>query len=105
MLLELCNLRGAENIVLESEVPDVRQVPDSGSARKVHARITFRSRLHRRYVQLEIIDHYYLAVRSHSRSGKLEYVLDLRFVGMPYVSRHVSWRWITTSASILLTCL
>jgi hypothetical protein len=52
-------------------------------------------------VQLEIIDYYYLSVRSHSRATKLEYVLDLRFVDTPRVSRHISWRWIT--ASLLLT--
>ena len=31
-------------------------------------------------MELEIIDYYYLSVRSHSRSATLEYVLDLRFV-------------------------
>ena len=54
-------------------------------------------------MQLEIIDYYYLAVHSHSRSARLEYVLDLRFVDTPQVSRHVSWRWIT--ASFILTGL
>jgi hypothetical protein len=51
-------------------------------------------------MQLEIIDYYYLAVRSQSRSGSLDYVLDLRFVEAPRMSRHISWRWIT--ASLLL---
>jgi hypothetical protein len=87
-----------EHILLES---DFRNVPDVRAARKVHARVAFRSRLRNRFVQLEIIDYYYLSVRSHSRSSKLEYVLDLRFVDTPRVSRHVSWRWIT--ASLLLT--
>jgi hypothetical protein len=54
-------------------------------------------------VQLEIIDYYYLSVRSHARSASLEYVLDLRFVDVPHLSRHISWRWIT--ASLLLTIL
>jgi hypothetical protein len=90
----------AEHILLES---DVCEVPDLRAARKVHARIAFRSRLRGRVTQLEIIDYYYLAVRSYSRAGGLEYVLDLRFVDTPRVSRHVSWRWIT--ASLLLTTL
>jgi len=54
-------------------------------------------------VRLEIIDYYYLSVRSRTRSAKLEYVLDLRFVDVPHVSRHISWRWI--AASLLLTSL
>ena len=54
-------------------------------------------------MQLEIIDYYYLAVRSQARSGSREYVLDLRFVDTPRVSRHISWRWI--AASLLLTSL
>src|SRR5215468_10195466 len=89
-----------EHILLES---DHREVPDLRAARKVHARIEFRSLLRRRFVQLEIIDYYYLGVRSRSRSASLEYVLDLRFVDMPRVSRHISWRWI--AASLLLTSL
>ena len=90
----------AEHILLES---DVCEVPDLRAARKVHARIAFRSRLRGRITQLEIIDYYYLSVRSYSRTGSLEYVLDLRFVDTPRVSRHISWRWIT--ASVLLTAL
>ena len=54
-------------------------------------------------MRLEIIDYYYLSVRSQTRSAKLEYVLDLRFVDVPQVSRHISWRWI--AASLLLTSL
>jgi hypothetical protein len=93
-------MRITEHILLES---DLREVPDLRAARKVHARIAFRSRLRRRFMQLEIIDYYYLAVRSRSRSTSLEYVLDLRFVDMPRVSRHISWRWI--AASFVLTSL
>jgi hypothetical protein len=89
-----------EHIVLES---DFRQVPDLRDARTVHAQIEFRSRLRRRVVQLEIIDYYYLSVRSHSRSILLEYVLDLRFVAAPRRLRHIAWRWI--SGSLLLMAL
>ena len=90
----------AEHVLLES---DFREVPDPRAARKVHARIVFRTRLRRRVVQLEIIDYYYLSVRSRSLSTALAYVLDLRFVDTPRVSRHIAWRWIT--ASLLLTGL
>jgi hypothetical protein len=89
-----------EHILLES---DFRQLPDPRDARTVHARIEFRSRLRRRVLQLEIIDYYYLSVRSHSRSVLLEYVLDLRFVDAPSLLRHISWRWITFS--LVLTAL
>ena len=83
-----------EHILLES---DTREVPDLRDARTVHSRIEFRSRLRRRVLQLEIIDYYYLSVRSRSRTGMLEYVLDLRFVDAPRRYRHISWRWITFS--------
>jgi hypothetical protein len=83
-----------EHILLES---DFRQVPELRDARKVHARFEFRSRLRRRVVQLEIIDYYYLSVRSHSRTMLLAYILDLRFVETPRRLRHISWRWITFS--------
>lgn len=74
-----------------------------GSARKVHAGASFRSRLRRRSLQLEIIDYYYLCVRSCSRSTRIEYVLDLRFVGTPQLTRRISWRWI--AAAMVLTAL
>jgi hypothetical protein len=90
----------AEHVVLES---DFREVPDPRAARKVHARIVFGTRLRRRVVQLQIIDYYYLSVRSRSRSTGLDYVLDLRFIDTPRVSRHIAWRWI--AASLLLTGL
>lgn len=93
-------MEAAEHILLES---DEREVPDAGTARKVHARVATRSRLRRRLLTLEIINYYYLSVRSHSRSASLEYVLDLRFVRAPQVSRHISWRWI--AASLLLSAL
>src|SRR5256886_5539790 len=87
-----------EHILLES---DLRQVPDLRDARTVHARIEFRSRLRRRVLQLEIIDYYYLSVRSHSRSIVLEYVLDLRFVDAPRRLRHIAWRWIALSLLLI----
>jgi hypothetical protein len=88
-----------EHILLES---DVREVPDPRDARTVHARIEFRSRLRRRVLQLEIIDYYYLSVRSHSRSVLREYVLDLRFVDAPRWLRHISWRWIAFSLVLII---
>ncbi len=91
----------SEHILLES---DVREVPALRNARKIHAQLELRSRLRRRVLQLEIIDYYYLAVRSHSRSTQLEYVLDLRFVAAPpRLSRHIAWRWM--AASLLLMAL
>jgi hypothetical protein len=89
-----------EHILLES---DSRPVPDLRDARRVHARIEFRSPLRRRVLQLEIIDYYYLSIRSHSRSTMLEYVLDLRFVDAPRRLRRISWRWI--ASSVVLTAL
>jgi len=89
-----------EHIVLES---DFRRVPELRDARTIHAQIKFRSRLRRRVVLLEIIDYYYLSVRSHSRSILLEYVLDLRFVDAPRRLRHIAWRWL--SGSLLLMAL
>jgi hypothetical protein len=91
-----------EHVLLES---DVRQVPDLQDARTVHARIEFRSRLRRRILQLQIIDYYYLSVRSHSRSIRLEYVLDLRFVDAPRPLRHIAWRWITFSLLLMALAL
>jgi hypothetical protein len=91
-----------EHILLES---DSRQVPHLRDARTVHARIEFRSRLRRRVVQLEIIDYYYLSVRSRSRNTSREYVLDLRFSDAPRKLRHISWRWITFSLLFIAVAL
>lgn len=91
-----------EHILLES---DLRQVPDLRDARTVHARIEFRSRLRRSLMQLEIIDYYYLSVRSRSRNRLREYVLDLRFVDAPRSLRHISWRWITFSLVFIAVTL
>jgi hypothetical protein len=91
-----------EHILLES---DVRQVPDLRDARTVHARLEFRSRLRRCLLQLEIIDYYYLSVRSCSRNKLREYVLDLRFADAPRSLRHTSWRWITFSLVFIVLAL
>jgi len=100
MYASIARMPTTEHILLES---DFRQVPDLRDARTVHARMEFRSRLRRRVLQLEIIDYYYLSVRSHSRSIVIEYVLDLRFVDAPRRLRHIAWRWI--SLSLLLIAL
>jgi len=91
-----------EHILLESEL---RQVPALRDARTVHARIEFRSRLRRHLMQLEIIDYYYLSVRSRSRNKLREYVLDLRFVDAPRGLRHISWRWIGFSLVFIAVAL
>src|ERR1700680_1950695 len=98
MYASVTRMTTTEHVLLES---DFRQVPDLQDARTVPARIEFPSRLRRRVLQLEIIDYYYLSVRSHSRSIRLEYVLDLRFVDAPRRLRHISWRWITFSLVLL----
>jgi hypothetical protein len=98
MYASAARMPNTEHILLES---DLRQVPELRDARTVHARIEFRSRLRRRVLQLEIIDYYYLSVRSHSRTMPLEYVLDLRFVDVPRRLRHIAWRWITFSLLLI----
>ena len=102
MYASVARMPTTEHVLLES---DFRQVPDLQDARTVHARIEFRSRLRRRLLQLEIIDYYYLSVRSHSRSILLEYVLDLRFVDPPQRLRHIAWRWITFSLLLMALAL
>lgn len=83
----------SEHILLES---DERVIPHRSTARKVHARLNFRSRLRRREFLLEVIDYYFLFVRiSRARAPASEYVLDLRFADPElHRSRHVAWRWI-----------
>ncbi len=94
-------MSATEHILLES---DVRDVPHLQSARKAHARLGLDSRLRRRAVQLEIIDYYYLSVRSwRSRTLLAEYVLDLWFVdAKPRLSRHVAWRWMTGALTLFV---
>jgi small-conductance mechanosensitive channel len=102
MYASVARMPTTEHVLLES---DFRQVPDLQDARTVHARIEFRSRLRRRVLQLEIIDYYYLSVRSNSPSILLEYVLDLRFVDAPRRLRHIAWRWITFSLLLIALAL
>jgi len=88
-------MSATEHILLES---DVREVPHIRAARKVHARVRLKSRLRRRVMQLEIIDYYFLAVRSwHSGILLAEYVVDLRFVeAAPRISRRfIVWETIS----------
>jgi hypothetical protein len=89
-------MSATEHILLES---DDREVPDPRAARKVHVRIGLESRLRRRAMQLEIIDYYYLSVRSwRPRAPLAAYVLDLRFVdATPRLSRHIAWRWLAVA--------
>ncbi len=102
MYASVARMPTTEHILLES---DFREVPDLQDARTVHARLEFRSRLRRPTLQLEIIEYYYLSVRSHSHSILLEYVLDLRFVDAPRRLRHIAWRWITLSLLLVALAL
>jgi len=87
-----------EHILLETEC---RQVPQLQDARRSHASAALRSRLRKRSVSLEIIDYYYLCVRSHSRSRQQEFTLDLRFVKPPQLARHISWRWLAAALVLI----
>lgn len=89
-----------EHILLEAESP---QVPQAHEARRSHACTVLRSRLHPRVLTLEIIDYYYLCVRSQSRSRHSEFTLDLRFVQAPQLTRHIAWAWI--AAMLVLVVL
>jgi hypothetical protein len=81
------------HILLES---DERKIPHPRCSRKLHGGIELRSWLRRRTLQLELIDYYYLVVRSYrSRTVAAEYVLDLRFVDSSFgLSRHFASRWL-----------
>jgi hypothetical protein len=92
-------MTATEHILLES---DLREVPDLRAARKSHARIELRSRLRRRVLHLEIIDYYYLSVRSRTGGRALEFSLDLRFARAPQLSRHIAWRWMTASIVLIV---
>jgi len=96
-----------EHILLESD--DEREVPELGTARKVHGRLWSGSRLRRRVLELDIIDYYYLSVRTRRRSAVLAYVLDLRYID-PAIrqSRHVAWRWLSITlalAALTVACV
>jgi hypothetical protein len=95
----MAHMTATEHILLET---DLRQVPDLREARKSHARIELRSRLRRRVLQLEIIDYYYLSVRSRTGSRALGFSLDLRFARAPQLSRHIAWRWMAASLVLFL---
>ena len=92
-------MQAAEHIVLES---DVREVPHVRSQRRIHATLQCRSRLHRRRLNLSIIDYYYLAVcMTQGAAAPQEYVLDLRFVDPSFaLTRHVPWRCIWTALAL-----
>jgi len=92
-------MTATEHILLES---DWRQVPELRDARKSHGRTAVRSRLRRRVLHLEIIDYYYLSVRSHAGARALEFSLDLRFARAPQLSRHIAWRWLAASLALIV---
>ena len=95
-------MQAAEHILLESS--ESREVPELGTARKVHARALLRSRLRRHTVELVLLDYCYLSLRSQRWRGPISgCVLDLRFVDpTPRVERHIAWRWIGASALVFL---
>src|SRR5688572_24689200 len=94
-------MAASEHILLES---DERKVPHPRCSRKVHARIKLRSRLRRGALQLELIDYYYLVVRSYrARSVDSEYTLDLRFADSSLaLSKHFAWRWCLAALGLAL---
>lgn len=88
----------SEHILLESEV---RDVPERGSARIVHAAWQRRSRLRMRRLELAIIDYCYLAVRTARAGSMRDYVLDLRFIDRSlHTTRHVPWRWMLATPGL-----
>ena len=90
----------SEHILLES---DESEVPDLRTARKLHGHLRVPGILHRRAIELYLIDYYYLAARVwHGRSRVREYVLDLRFVDPALqLSRHIPWRSIAATALLV----
>lgn len=94
-------MAASEHILLES---DERKVPHPRCSRKVHARIELRSRLRRRSLQLELIDYYYLIVRSYrSSTVAAEYTLDLRFADTTLASsKHFASRWFLAALALLV---
>jgi hypothetical protein len=97
----VARLQGTEHILLESEV---REVPEPGRARKVHAALNCYDRLRRRGLELAIIDYYYLAVRTGRPGSLREYVLDLRFIDRSLgLSKHYPWRCIAATLALAMT--
>ena len=99
-LWSTARLQKTEHILLESEV---REVPEPGRARKVHAALRCYDRLRRRGLELAIIDFYFLAVRT-GRAGSLrEYVLDLRFIDRSLgLKKHYPWRCATVALTLAM---
>lgn len=91
-------MRQTEHILLES---DERDIPALHSARRTHAHLRCHSALRRRTIELDIIDYYYLSVRTRrGRAPVLEYVLDLRFAAPSVLRhRHLPWRWMTAAVA------
>jgi len=89
----------SEHILLES---DERKVPHPRCSRRVHARIELQSRLRRGTLQLELIDYYYLVVRTYrARSVAAEYTLDLRFADSTLaLSKHFASRWFIAALAL-----
>ncbi|HVY83089.1 MAG TPA: hypothetical protein VG994_19040 [Steroidobacteraceae bacterium] len=92
-------MAASEHILLES---DERQVPHPRCSKKVHAGIELHSRLRRRTLQLQLIDYYFLVVRSYrGRAMVAEYVLDLRFVDATLAwSKHLASRWLLAALAL-----
>jgi hypothetical protein len=87
-----------EHILLES---DVREVPELGRARKVHAALHCYRRLRRRSLELTIIDYFYLAVRTGRAGSSREYVLDLRFIDRSLgLTKHFPGRCIAVTLAL-----
>jgi len=84
-----------EHIHLES---DSREIPNARAPKSVQARAQFRSRLRRRVLQLDLIEFYYLSVRSST--FPFEYVIDLRHIDGVRRSRHIAWRWLGGSLAL-----
>jgi hypothetical protein len=96
----LARLQRNEHILLESEV---REVPQPGRARKIHATLHCYDRLRRRGLELAIIDYYYLAVRTGRNGSLSEYVLDLRFIDRSLALRkHYPWRCAAVAVALAM---
>jgi hypothetical protein len=93
-------MAASEHILLES---DERKIPHPRCTRKLHGRIELQSWIRRRTLRLELVDYYYLIVRSYrSRSIAAEYTLDLRFVdSSPGLSKHFASRWLVAALALM----
>jgi hypothetical protein len=88
----------AEHIFLES---DESVVPTLETARRIHARLVLHGSLWRRSIELALIDHIYLSVRTaRAKSVDARYVVDLRFVDpAPRLKRRLAWSLIAASVA------